>query len=203
MLDTETQQGGGVQFIAVGRTRFRCTPWQDGIDVTRQHGGFFVTILHQLRNAEGNHGSIVHRVVKVRARQHQAIHQRHAHAQGNPAFAGFQQSTGDGTVQVQAFAFARIQHGNHERLPTAVGKGHMRNAGGIENGVDGCGIVMRTLGNALNLVACGLAHDPSGFALDAASMAARIGSSECHIRAFRWSQSCTSNWTGKAPAMRN
>ena len=105
-------------------------------DDRAQRGTLLARILDGPGAAEEHHGSVVGRVVHRRARQHQAIEQRHGEAGGRARGQRAQCSPGGRAVHVDHVCSTSVQGGHDKRLPVRVDDAEVREQSLIQDRVD-------------------------------------------------------------------
>ena len=96
------------------------------------------------RGAEYDDRPVVHRVLEYRAREDDAVEQRHRQAGGDPATELAQRAAGGRAVDEDMVVDPCLQCGDHERL-AVVDEAEMRHERRIQDGVDRRAVVLGAL----------------------------------------------------------
>ncbi len=79
LVQGQRHHDGGCELLAVVRSQRRRSSGYDGVDDEVERAGLLDWVVHEPAPAKDHRGSVVHRVVKGRPGQHEAVELRHRH----------------------------------------------------------------------------------------------------------------------------
>jgi glutathione S-transferase len=146
-VDGHEQDPGGGELLGVRWADVGEAAGQQVFDDGRQRRRLLVGVGELARHPEQHDGTVIERVVKRRAGQHQPVEQSDGHAQRRSCRARAQEAAGLGAVKDQLVAPTPVGHPDHDRRGPG-GDAHEADQPFVENAVDHGAVIRAALGDA-------------------------------------------------------
>jgi hypothetical protein len=155
LLDRQHEHRGGLELLAGGDADVVPAAGDQPLGERVQRAVALLGVLDRPRGAVQDDGTIVDRVVEGRARQHQAVDERHGEADLRPARERAQHAAGGRAVQVDLVAGAGVER-RDDGGATVVDEADVADEAVVEDRVQSLAVVMAARRQAAELRAWGL-----------------------------------------------